>query len=98
MFAPKKPVKMSRSERIRDILSKSFQPTELDVKDESHLHAGHAGAQPEGETHYRVTIKSTAFSSMSRVQRHRAVMHALQPEFESGLHALAVTAEIPPEG
>lgn len=95
MFAPKKPEKMSRSERIHDILSKSFQPTELDVKDESHLHAGHAGARPEGETHFRVHIVSDAFAELSRVQRHRVIMMALQSEFDTGLHALAVSANSP---
>jgi len=96
VFGQIKPEAMSRSQRIREILSQSFQPSDLEVIDESHLHAGHAGARPEGETHFRLKIVSSAFSDLSRVQRHRAVMQALQTEFDSGLHALAISAEIPP--
>ncbi|MEL6828575.1 MAG: BolA family protein [Pseudomonadota bacterium] len=86
---------MSRSQRIREILSQAFDPIELDVIDESHLHAGHAGARPEGETHFRLHIVASTFETMTRVQRHRAVMRALQTEFDAGLHALAIAAEIP---
>lgn len=83
---------MNRSERIHQILSDAFQPTGLEVVDDSHKHAGHAGARPEGETHYTVIISATAFDGLSRVARQRAVMEVLKPEFETGLHALSIKA------
>lgn len=83
---------MNRSERIRIILTKVFAPSALDVVDDSHKHAGHAGAQPEGETHYTVKIVSPAFDGLSRVAVQRAVMDALKDEFDSGLHALSIKA------
>ncbi|MEL7540815.1 MAG: BolA family protein [Pseudomonadota bacterium] len=73
-------------------LTKVFAPSALDVIDDSHKHAGHAGAQPEGETHYTVKIVSTAFEGLSRVAVQRAVMDALKEEFDSGLHALSIKA------
>ncbi|MEP1145081.1 MAG: BolA family protein [Henriciella sp.] len=83
---------MIRSERIRDILTEEFSPSALEIQDDSHKHAGHAGAQPEGETHYTVKIVAAAFDGLSRVAMQRAVMTALQPEFDSGLHALSIKA------
>ena len=83
---------MIRSDRIRDILIKVFAPSELEVVDDSHKHAGHAGARPEGETHYTVIISSPAFAGLSRVAIQRAIMTELKPEFETGLHALSIKA------
>ncbi len=83
---------MTRSDRIRDSLTEAFAPEVLDVVDDSHKHAGHAGASPEGETHYTVTISSKAFDGFSRVAMQRAVMDALKQEFETGLHALSIKA------
>lgn len=82
----------SRSERIRTALAAAFSPTELDIVDESHLHHGHAGAAPGGETHYAVKIRAEAFAGLSRLARHRAVNDALKGEFDSGLHALHIDA------
>ena len=73
-------------------LTKVFTPSALNVIDDSHKHAGHAGAQPEGETHYTVEIVSEAFEGLSRVSVQRAVMDALKSEFDSGLHALSIKA------
>jgi BolA protein len=79
---------------VRDIivekLSVKFAPSHLEVIDESHRHAGHAGARPGGESHFRVRIGSVAFAGLSRLQRHRAVMDALDAELKGGVHALAV--------
>jgi BolA family transcriptional regulator, general stress-responsive regulator len=83
----------TRAERIRGALAAAFAPTELEVVDESHLHAGHAGARPEGETHFSVRIRSPRLDPLSRVERHRAVNAALAPEFANGLHALALKIE-----
>jgi BolA family transcriptional regulator, general stress-responsive regulator len=69
----------------------------LDVIDESHLHAGHAGARPGGETHYRLDIVASAFAGKSRVERHRLVNALLDEAFKRGLHALALRARTPEE-
>ncbi|MEM8615807.1 MAG: BolA family protein [Pseudomonadota bacterium] len=84
---------MTREERIRDILTKSFAPETLDVQDDSHRHAGHAGARPEGETHYTVHIIASVFTGDTRVAMQRKVMDALALEFETGLHALSIKAK-----
>lgn len=80
---------------IKDKLTRAFQPQSLDVIDESHLHAGHAGSHPEGESHFRVKIVSQAFAGKSRVDTHRMVNAALADEFRSRLHALAIQASAP---
>ena len=76
-------------------LTEQLAPSALDVIDESHLHAGHAGSRPEGETHFRVEIVSAAFEGKSRVERHRIVNGVLDEAFKRGLHALAVKAKAP---
>lgn len=78
----------NRQKRIEDRLLFSFSPERLNIVDESHQHAGHAGANPAGESHYFVEIVSDAFKGKSRVEAHRMVNTALDEEFESGLHAL----------
>ena len=82
---------MNRQERIRQHLA-SLQPIALEVIDESEQHLGHGGWREGGETHYRVIIRSALFDGLSRVERHRRVNDLLKPEFERGLHALAVVA------
>lgn len=82
----------NRAQRIKAALEAAFAPTELEVTDESHLHAGHAGAAPGGETHYAVRIRAGAFAGLSRLARHRAVNAALEAEFTGGLHALHIDA------
>lgn len=87
----------SRADRIRAALQARFSPLSLEVLDDSHRHAGHAGARPEGETHYTVILVSPAFKGMNRVARSRAVHEALAAEFANGLHALALTLRAPDE-
>ncbi|HWL06258.1 MAG TPA: BolA family protein [Xanthobacteraceae bacterium] len=86
---------------IHDILTRkltaAFAPASLTVVDESHLHAGHAGHRPGGESHFRVTIVSDAFGGRSRVERHRMVNAALAEELAGGIHALAIQARTPEE-
>ena len=89
------PQPTDRLSRIRDLLTEAFQPVLLEIKDDSALHAGHAGAAPGGETHYSVKITSEAFEGLSRVQIQRTVMMVLQTEFDSGLHALSLKAAAP---
>ncbi|MCJ2069782.1 BolA family transcriptional regulator [Methylobacterium sp. J-030] len=79
--------------RLRDQLA----PVQLDVIDESHLHAGHSGARPGGETHYRLDIVASAFAGKSRVERHRLVNALMEEAFERGLHALALRTRTPDE-
>src|SRR5690606_36342774 len=83
----------TRAERIRAALAAAFSPSLLEIADTSHLHHGHAGARPEGETHYSIRIRAPAFAGLSRVARHRLVNDVLKPEFETGLHALSISAE-----
>ena len=82
-------------ERIESTLKERFSPVRLEVIDESHLHAGHAGWREEGETHFRVAIVSDAFAGVSRVERHRMVNEALAAQLAAGVHALAIKAEAP---
>lgn len=86
------PQPSDRLSRIRDLLTEAFEPSVLEITDDSAKHAGHAGAAPGGETHYSVKIVSGAFEGLSRVQVQRTVMMALQKEFDTGLHALALKA------
>ncbi|NKB49719.1 MAG: BolA/IbaG family iron-sulfur metabolism protein [Alphaproteobacteria bacterium] len=88
---------MKRLERIRLALDEALSPVELEVIDESHLHAGHSGAREGGETHYRVVVISAAFVEKSRVARERLVHALLAEEFASGLHALSIKARAPNE-
>lgn len=85
----------TRKERIAASLTARFAPLTLEVVDESDRHAGHAGARPEGETHFKVRIVSDAFKGLTRVARHRAVTSALAAEFAAGLHALSIEANAP---
>ena len=87
----------SRADRIRTTLETAFAPAQVSVTDDSHRHAGHAGARPEGETHFSVAVIAPAFAGMSRVARSRAVHAALAAEFAGGLHALALRLATPEE-
>lgn len=82
---------------MEDKLRAAFAPTRLDITDDSHRHAGHGGARPEGETHFSVKIVSTAFAGQNRVTRQRAVYAALAQELETRVHALALTTLTPEE-
>jgi BolA protein len=80
---------------IEQALVQALQPSDLAVRDDSHLHAGHAGAR-EGR-HFSVTICSTRFEGLSRVGRHRLVYDALASLMPRGIHALAIEARVPRE-
>jgi BolA family transcriptional regulator, general stress-responsive regulator len=86
---------MTAKERITRTLTDAFRPVTLEVVDESHLHKGHAGHRPEGETHFRIRIVAEVFGGKSRVEAHRMVNSALAGEFIGGLHALAIEARAP---
>jgi len=87
----------SRAARIEARLRAALQPAALEVIDDSHKHAGHAGAGPGGETHFTVRVVAQAFDGLSRVSRQRLVNDALRDEFASGLHALAMDLKSPRE-
>ena len=87
----------SRAARMETLLRDRFSPTVLQITDDSAKHAGHAGARPQGETHYTVTLVSDRFAGIGRVERHRLVNQALSAEFGEGLHALALTLKAPGE-
>lgn len=78
-------------------LTAAFPNVEVRLEDQSHLHAGHAGARPEGETHFRVTAVTEAFAGRSRVDRHRMINAALKDELATRVHALAIVALTPDE-
>ena len=88
---------MSVAETIRVKLTERLAPTRLVVLDESHRHAGHAGARPGGETHFNVTVVSAAFTGLNRVARQRLVYQTLSEELAGGLHALSLTTTTPDE-
>lgn len=83
-----------RVEKIRSRLEAAFAPLELEVLDESHLHAGHPGAR-DGRGHFRVRIVSAHFSETNPLERHRMVYEALDDLMKSDIHALSVTATPP---
>ncbi|MCD7097280.1 BolA family protein [Stenotrophomonas sp. MMGLT7] len=85
----------TRVERIRQALQAAFSPVALEVVDDSHRHAGHAGAR-DGRGHFNVAIVSPAFAGMSPLARHRAVYAALGEMMQSDIHALSIHAEPPP--
>ena len=88
---------MSTREAIINKLREAFLPESLDVTDDSHLHEGHAGHRPGGETHFRVYIVSPSFEGKSRVERHRMINAALAAELADTVHALAIHAQAPGE-
>jgi BolA protein len=83
-----------RTATIEQLLEAAFAPSELLVKDQSHLHAGHAGAQ-EGKGHFEVKIVSDRFAGQSRIARHRMVYDALGAFIDSDIHALKIIAVSP---
>jgi BolA protein len=85
-----------RVELIRRELTAALKPTELDIEDESHRHAGHAGAR-DGRGHFRVHIVSAEFTGKSALARHRAVYAALGDLMQTDIHALAIDARAPEE-
>lgn len=88
---------MSIADAIQSKLNAAFSPSRMNITDESHLHAGHVGARPEGETHFRVEIVSPAFGGVSRVERQRMIYRVLAEELSDRVHALALQVRTPQE-
>jgi BolA protein len=80
---------------IRTKLASTFAPLHLEVIDQSHHHAGHGGAHPEGESHFLVKITAEAFRGKSRVEQHRLVNAALGDLVGKRVHALAIQSAAP---
>jgi BolA protein len=97
VHAGRYPGSMAVRDLIAGKLTTAFAPQHVEVVDESHLHAGHAGHRPGGETHFRVYIVSESFRGKSRLERHRLVNTALADELAGGVHALAIHASAPGE-
>jgi BolA family transcriptional regulator, general stress-responsive regulator len=88
---------MNIRDTITEKLTEAFKPQSLRVEDESHMHEGHAGHRPGGETHFRVYIVSEAFRGKGRIDRHRMINTALARELDGGVHALGLHASAPGE-
>ncbi len=84
-------------ETIRDKLTVAFEPSRLEVVDDSARHHGHEGARPGGESHFNVLIESAAFAGANRITRQRMVHKALADELKGPVHALSVKALAPGE-
>lgn len=85
-----------RVDEIRRRLTLALAPVALDIEDESHRHAGHAGAR-DGRGHFRVRVVSAMFEGKPPLARHRAVYAALGDYMQTDIHALAIDARTPEE-
>ncbi len=88
---------MRVEDTITEKLTEAFTPDNLDVVNESHLHAGHAGSPGTGSSHFRVTIVSAKFDGLARVDRHRLVNESLAQELAGPVHALTLKTLSPAE-
>ena len=86
----------ARIDQIRARLESSLAPMSLDIRDDSAMHAGHAGAQG-GAGHYTVFIRAGAFQGLRRLQRHRLVYDAVADMMPGEIHALSINATAPDE-
>lgn len=82
--------KLTKADHIQERLTDAFQPTHLVVRNDSGRHAGHAGDDGSGESHFHVEIRAAAFADMSRIARHRAVHKALGQDLVGAIHALSL--------
>lgn len=85
---------MSKAEQITQRLTDTFSPTEIEVRDDSERHRGHAGYQEGGESHYHVRLRSASFEGQSRIARHRAVHAALGADLVASIHALSLDLDV----
>lgn len=85
---------MSKADKITQRLTDAFSPTEIDVRDDSERHRGHAGYQEGGESHYHVRLRSASFAGQSRIARHRAVHAALGADLVASIHALSLDLDV----
>jgi BolA protein len=90
-------LRATRTERIAERLRAALRPVELEVVDDSHLHAGHAGAA-DGRGHFTVNVISERFSGLPVVRRHRLIYEAVGEMMSTDIHALSIRALAPGEG
>ena len=83
-----------RIERMQALLENALAPTAIEIVDQSHLHAGHAGAAT-GRGHFDLTIRAASFAGKTPIQRHRMVFEALGEMMQTDIHALSIRAETP---
>ena len=88
---------MRVADRIRSKLEAGFKPVQLTIIDDSARHAGHAGARPEGKTHFTIEIVSPVFAGLGRIERQRRIYAALAEELAGPVHALSIKARSPEE-
>ncbi|MGP6085728.1 BolA family protein [Antarctobacter jejuensis] len=84
---------MSRADDIREKLEAAFQPSTVDVRNDSARHAGHSGDDGSGESHFHVTLRAPAMAGKSRIARHRAVHSALGADLVAKIHALSLDVD-----
>jgi BolA protein len=88
---------MRVEDEITKKLRQAFTPVALEVVNDSHRHAGHAGSPQTGESHFSIKVVSESFAGKSRVERHRMVNQVLADELAGKVHALAISALTPEE-
>jgi BolA family transcriptional regulator, general stress-responsive regulator len=88
---------MTVEERIEKKIRKSFEPEYMDIKNQSHLHAGHQGHDGSGQSHFRLVVVAQRFEGKSRLERQRMIYKILEEEFQDSLHALSIAAYAPGE-
>ena len=81
---------MMIKDQIINKLEKNFNPSLLDVEDQSEMHRGHAGWSEEGESHFHIRISSSVFSGLSRIKQHRAIYEALTKKLVKKIHAISL--------
>jgi BolA family transcriptional regulator, general stress-responsive regulator len=86
----------TRLERLSERLNQAFAPERLDVVDDSHRHAGHAGAA-DGRGHFTVLLVSSRFAGLGTLKRHRLVYEAVGDMMATDIHALSIQALAPGE-
>jgi BolA protein len=87
---------MTMEQRIKTVITENLAPEMVEVKNKSHLHAGHAGDNGTGESHFHLIVVSNAFEGKGKVERHRMVFSILQEEMKT-IHALEIKAYSPSE-
>lgn len=85
-----------RVERIRSLLAAALETDQIELIDDSHLHAGHAGAR-DGRGHFRVRVVSEKFAGLRSLQRHQLVYRSLGDMMQTDIHALNIVALTPEE-
>ena len=84
---------MKVAKKIENKILKELTPTRFALIDESHLHSGHVGARPEGETHFRLCVSSPKLSGKSRLEKQRTIHRILKEELEGPVHALTIEVD-----